>query len=554
MDRKKLKQLLDEILAIRYYEPQRTIRLSNQLIADGKKEKDEVAWVYGEYYRMEAYFRLGKLNDAMLKRTMQALQTSRRNRMYEMECRCYNMLGVLLLSQGDFMNAMEYYQTGMNLALKHHYSVLVRTFTNNIGDLCLHMKDYPRALSYLKRVYQQSEKLIRRQEETGRTLIHTISINVSILNISEAYCLLGNYEESLHYINKLLPEERGDENIGYFASVNAIYALDYGRMGRMEEAWPYIWKVIEAAEIGYGKLESIREYLSVCQMLIDCDETESANRLLCAVHCIAEDLSLANVWCDYYETLIEYQKKYGTNEERLEAYEEYFSYKKQVDGIMERQQIQAIQNRQALDNAEKKQLRMQERNKKLKRMSEHDALTGLCNRYVLNNECDRWYQHAKDKKTTLGIIILDVDYFKQYNDAYGHLEGDACLRCVSSVLREVVGIHGLVARYGGDEFFVLTKGKTDEEMLKLASDINDGVRSRQWKHRRSLVSEYVTLSQGIANGVPHESQVMSDMIHLADNALYRAKEVRRGFIGICRSDRSYSVYNNQGTSEEAKKQ
>ena len=154
MDKKKQKQLLDEISAIRYYEPQRMIKLSNQLIADGKKEKDEVAWVYGEYYRMEAYFRLGKLNEAMLKHAMYILQASRRNKMYEMECRCYNMLGALLLNQGDFINAMEYYQTGMNLALKHHYSVLVRIFTNNIGDLCLRMKDYPRALSYLKRVYQ----------------------------------------------------------------------------------------------------------------------------------------------------------------------------------------------------------------------------------------------------------------------------------------------------------------------------------------------------------------------------------------------------------------
>ena len=150
MDKKKRKQILDEILAVRYYEPQRIIRLSNQLIADGKREKDEVSWVYGEYYRMEAYFRLGRLNEAMLKRALRALQVSRRNKMYEMECRCYNMLGILLLSQEDFINAMEYYQTGMNLALKHHYSVLVRIFTNNLGDLYLRMKDYPKALSYLR--------------------------------------------------------------------------------------------------------------------------------------------------------------------------------------------------------------------------------------------------------------------------------------------------------------------------------------------------------------------------------------------------------------------
>ncbi len=554
MDKKKRKQILDEILEVRYYEPQRTIRLSNQLVADGKKEKDEVSWVCGEYYRMEAYFRLGRLNEAMLKRAMRVLQASRRNKMYEMECRCYNMLGILLLSQEDFVNAMEYYQSGMNLALKHHYSLLVRIFTNNIGDLYLRMKDYPKALSYLKKVYQQTEKLMRKQEETGKKLLYTVNLNVSVLNISEVYCLLGDYEESLNYIQMMRPEERADENMNYLVSMNAIYALDYGHMGRMEDAKEYIWKVIESAEIGYGKLESMREYLSVCQMLIENNETESAQRLLGAVRGIAEDLALANVWCDYYETLLEYQRRYGTKEELLKTYEHYFFYKKQMDEKLERQQIQAIRNRQALDSAEKKQLRMEEHNRQLKRMSEHDALTGLCNRYVLNKECEKWYQNAKDKETTLGIMILDVDYFKQYNDAYGHLGGDDCLKCVSGVLRETVGANGMVARYGGDEFFVLTRGKTDEEMLKLAKDINERIREKKWGHKKSLVSNYITLSQGITNGVPQDSQMMSDLIHLADNALYRAKEARRGFIGICRSDGNYSIYDNQGTAEEVKKQ
>lgn len=554
MDKKKRKQIVDEILEARYYEPQRVIRLSNQLIADGKKEKDEISWAYGEYYRMEGYFRLGKLNAAMLKRAVRALQVSRRNKLYEIECRCYNILGILLTNQEDFVNAMEYYQAGMNLALKHHYSVQVRVFTNNIGDLYLHMKDYSKALSYLMKVYQQTEKLMSKQKKTGKTLLYTINLNVSLLNISEVYCLLGNYEESLNYIRMMLPEERADENLNYSVIANAIYALDYGYMGRMDEAEEYIWKVIESAEMKCEKLEATREYLSVCRMLIKNNATEPAQRLLDAVRGIAEDLALTNIWCDYYETLLEYQKKYGTEKEQLQTYEHYFFYKKQMDEKLERQQIQAIQNRQALDSAEKKQVRMEERNKQLKSMSEHDVLTGLYNRYVLNKECEKWYQNAKDKETTLGIIILDVDYFKQYNDAYGHLGGDDCLKCVSEVLRETVGNNGMVARYGGDEFFILTRGKTDEEMLKLAKDINECLREKKWGHKKSLVSEYITLSQGITNGIPQESQMISDLIHLADNALYRAKEARRSFIGICDSDGNYSIYDNRGASEEVEKQ
>ncbi|MGN0506595.1 MAG: diguanylate cyclase domain-containing protein [Lachnospiraceae bacterium] len=554
MNKKRLKQYLDEIIEIRYYEPKKLLKLSRQLISEGKKDKDEIACAYGEYYQLEAYFRFGKLDEAMLKSSIRALQLTRKNNLYELECRCYNMLGIFLLNQGDVVAAMEYYQMGMNIALKHHYSGLIRILTNNLGDLYLQMKDYPKALYYLKKCYQQSVELMEKQKKNGKMLLHVSNLNVSILNISEVYYRLGDYAESLHYIKMLQPEEAEGRNSFYFGSVSAVYALNYGHMGRMEDAWGYIKQVVAAAEEGAGKLESVKDYLNVSSMLLDYGEVEYAGRLLTAVRKIAEELSLVNVWCDYYEVLIRYRKQCKDTELLLKTYEEYFEYKKQWERLVEQQRLQAIRNRQALDYAEKRQSRMEERNKQLKRMSEHDALTGLYNRYALNVECEKWYHEAKAKQTTLGMIVLDVDYFKQFNDTYGHLEGDNCLKCVSDVLREAVGSDGMIVRYGGDEFFVLLRGKTEEEVLELAENINICMRKRKYQHRASLVSDYVTLSQGIVNAVPEEIQTIPDFIHLADNALYKAKEARRGSIGVYGNDGNYNIYDNQRMMEEIKLQ
>lgn len=551
-EKKKLNRYLDEIQEIRYYEPKKLLKLSRQLIAEGKKDKDEIACAYGEYYQLEAFFRFGKLDDEMLKKSIRALQLAKRNRLSEMECRCYNMLGIFLLNQGDMLAAMEYYQMGMDIAVKHRYSVLIRVLTNNLGDIYLQMKDYRKALYYLKKCYQMSVDLVEKQNKSGKILIQMSNLNISLLNIADAYHRLGDYEESLRYISMLTEDESLKGNVYYRGSVNAIYALNYGRLGRIKEAWRYIEEILVMAETGLGKLESVKDYLYVTEMLLDCNETEYAKKLLDSVSVIVKELSLANLWCDYYTLYIRYRKMCGTGEQLLEAYEKFFEYKTLRERQEEQQRLQAIENRQALDRAKKRQSRMEERNRRLKRLSEHDALTGLFNRYALNDECDKYFRRALESKNTLGIIVLDVDYFKQYNDSYGHLDGDRCLVCVSEVLKEAVGEDGIIARYGGDEFFILFCGKNDSEILKISHSINEKMKKKKYSHRASLISDYITVSQGIINAVPEETHTIFDFIHLADNALYKAKEERRGSVGVYDNKGGYHIYNHQKMVEATK--
>lgn len=548
MDKKTLKKRIDEIASFRYYEPEKVIKICRQLISQGKKEKDDAACAYGEYYLAEARYRLGFLNEETVKKAIRIMQLARRANLPEIECRCYNLLGVSLLNQGDVVAAAEYYQKGLAIARKYRYTALCRVFVNNMGDLYLRINDYPKALACLKKSYQQSIAKVQRLKTTRNSTTHIYNLNVSVLNIAEVYYLMKDYEESLHYIGLMRAEESLNGKFFYSSMMNALYAMNYGRLGRVEECKKYTQKVIEDARAGYEKIESVSNYLEVCRMLLDRKDYDSAKTLLCLIRGLVEERAYAGLWCEYYEVLIQYQNVCA-KEQLLTSYEAYFKYKKQQEHSMALQQQRAMKTRQVLNDAVRQQEQMELRNIQLKNISEHDALTGLYNRYALNRECEKWICEARNSKTTIGIIVLDVDCFKQYNDAYGHLAGDKCLKSVSEALREAVKQDEMLVRYGGDEFFVLVRNKTDEEMVECAQNIKLSVGRKKIVHEASFVSDYVTVSQGVANGILEEEQSFFDVVHFADNALYRAKEFKRGSIGVYGSDNKYHIFENKKPSE-----
>ncbi len=169
----------------------------------------------------------------------------------------------------------------------------------------------------------------------------------------------------------------------------------------------------------------------------------------------------------------------------------------------------------------------------LKDMAEHDGLTGIYNRHTFNESYGRlWRQAARDRKL-MAVIMLDVDYFKLYNDTYGHLEGDRCLIEIAGTLpRHERRPLDLVARFGGEEF-VLVLYDTDERHVREASEqIRTGIAGLRIEHRNSTVQPYVTVSVGSAIMVPDQTMEPHELIRQADNALYRAKGQGRNRVVI----------------------
>ncbi|MBE5949988.1 MAG: diguanylate cyclase [Lachnospiraceae bacterium] len=540
MEKRTFQNYIDKIDAVRYLDSNRMLKLSKQMLSEAKQDKDECAQAWANYFSLEARYRLGKLDEKMLGTAAKVLQASRTHSMPELEAKILNMIGIFLLAQGDHVAALEYYQMAMEITKKHRYYGRVRVLNNNIGDIFMRMKQYKEALELFLKCYEQSVAMYEKKLATGKGEIGVYNINIAALNIAQCYCELGKHEESLAWLEKLIRDEEGFEENYYGSGKEVLYVRNYAKLGRFGQAEQYIENIIKAAEDGIEAIEMAEEYLSVCRILIEVDKLEQADRMLKAVHRIAGELNFSTLWCPYYETVIAYAKKKQNTAMLLAAYDKYMESQKKRDAFLEKQQYRGVKNRQALNAAMQKQKKAEQTQLNLKHLSEHDPLTGLYNRYVLNRESKRWWKRATAKESTVGVIVMDIDYFKQYNDTYGHLEGDACIKRVSDIIRDTIGSRGIVVRYGGDEFFILLQGRKTEEIIELSCAINSRLRTEKIPHNKSLVSSYVTVSQGIANGIPEQNQTMDDLTGLADNALYRAKEKRRGSIGVY-ENRDYRV-------------
>jgi len=163
-------------------------------------------------------------------------------------------------------------------------------------------------------------------------------------------------------------------------------------------------------------------------------------------------------------------------------------------------------------------------NEFLKRISMIDGLTGLANRHSFEEFMDREWRRAIREKRPMSLIMLDIDFFKAYNDNYGHLGGDDCLKKVAAILAETMKRPAdLVARYGGEEFIVVMPDTDIRGAREIAEKLRIAVEVLSVPHAHSSAASVVTISLGVASLVPELGQDPSHLIKLVDAALYAAK-------------------------------
>ncbi|MBD2041581.1 diguanylate cyclase domain-containing protein [Microcoleus sp. FACHB-672] len=167
-------------------------------------------------------------------------------------------------------------------------------------------------------------------------------------------------------------------------------------------------------------------------------------------------------------------------------------------------------------------------NLEFKRLASLDGLTQLANRRSFDEYLHAEWQRSISDRAPLSLILCDIDFFKNYNDACGHLAGDQCLREVAVALRETVKQPAnLVARYGGEEFAIILPNTDAAGGVLVAESIVASIRELQLAHPNSRVSPFVTLSCGVAGTVPSYELMPARMIAVADKALYKAKAAGR---------------------------
>lgn len=186
---------------------------------------------------------------------------------------------------------------------------------------------------------------------------------------------------------------------------------------------------------------------------------------------------------------------------------------------------------------------LEKANKKLKLLSSIDGLTQLANQRLFDEYLQTEWQKAIENESTIALTVCELDFFKSFNDRYGYVAGDDCLRQIAKIIKELTEEKEcLAARYGGDLFVILSSGIEEVEVVAIAEDIRQKVVALEIPNSGSEVSPYLTISLGISTAMVREKDSSSDLLFVAaDRALSQAKRKGRNCLMV--SDNSYAKTN-----------
>lgn len=175
-----------------------------------------------------------------------------------------------------------------------------------------------------------------------------------------------------------------------------------------------------------------------------------------------------------------------------------------------------------------------------------DMLTGLYNHRYFQERLKEHIENASDQRP-LALILIDIDYFKHYNDSYGHLEGDNVLKAIGTLMNETVNEPGFAARYGGEEFVVVVPDCDSQRAIAIAEEIRRQVEVKEFPGEEHQPGGKLTISCGIA-AYPNQASSVQELIKYADQALYKAKYLNKNMVELF-----FSVFDGLELEEDEKK-
>lgn len=187
--------------------------------------------------------------------------------------------------------------------------------------------------------------------------------------------------------------------------------------------------------------------------------------------------------------------------------------------------LNEIKKRQQVEN------KLKSTNKILRSQSNTDNLTGLYNRHYLNKKMDNFFRQKNLSEKHINLIMVDIDFFKEYNDTYGHVQGDKAIKKIGNKIQEISLKYRVNAfRYGGDEFLIIDHDLNKKSLDELGKELNIEIENLKIENDKSPISDYITVSVGITQVNLEKSCNQNKLIKKVDNALYESKRVGRNNI------------------------
>ncbi len=496
------------------------ITCCNKMVKRAKEIGDVNFLGYSYYFLADAYYLLSteyhKFNTNLLK-AIEYLQSCG-----DMEhlARCYNLLGIDALNHGNTEIALDFYLNALKYAESLGNTSNIPGLINfNIGQIYYENGDVKQALQYIKSSYKDIRK------NKMDSLYHR--------NLLYCYCAQGDcyidlgksdsVEKCIQAIEQMEQDELVNPDVFQDLPILDIKMRGYYFLGETSLYEKYADMLSYQLQNNKFPLDSMDDLYKICRFFLKVGRVGEVGRILVNAKRSLDELNISNLKKGYAEVCVEYYDRMDRGEDKNRALMDYFKASKE-------QEKESIANYRFFMNIRTRLSSIEKENVQLMKQAETDPLTGLGNRYSLNKYADTAFEDAYAQHRSLAVEILDVDNFKHYNDTYGHQLGDQCLKRVSEAISDICrSRQGIKAfRYGGDEFVIIYEGMDDSEIMECATGLRDHIAALRFEDKKSGRMVGVTVSQGVRNSVPSETNKLWDYMYAADNALYQVKEHKKG--------------------------
>ena len=425
----------------------------------------------------------------------------------ELLSRAYNLFAVAAQRSGCFDVAHYYFRTAYTFVKDNRASMMRGVIEANLGDLMLEMGDYDAAIRFSRRSIPRVQR--HKKDPLYYHNMVTVCINYGLNCI-----YVGDVENAssmLPVIKRYLAKDEGE--LGQLAGL--WYRMFYAHLALAMKEEDELMRAMEEVVKRLPEKTVYSDFLGdaqrFCRALMDVGENRLAGKLVRAMEQggVADD--------DVYRKLllaqlkVEYYTRTKNARMRRESYTERHNLYAAQQQVQQKMYYRSVRLMTIASDLHREQDLARAENERLLTLSETDALTQLPNRYALNRMLEQAFDEALKKGQRLGVGIADIDQFKLYNDRFGHARGDACLCEVGAALQKLAKERGIfAARYGGDEFVMIYRNLTDEQIRSIVYDL--------------LQTISVRMTHGFYNTVPGEANRPWEYLANADARMY---EIRR---------------------------
>lgn len=519
----KVREWIQNVLDNRGINAELTLKNCTEIENYAVENNDMKLLGFACYHMGETYY---VLNDAerLFKYMTRALSCLDSTGQWELVARAYNIMAITSSNRGNAPIAMDYYLTGLSYCKKYQLELVELIINSNIGNLYMNCGQYKEAQTYFENAYQYIRRNLPNEEYES----YLLSIYV---NLGKCYMKRNLLDKAYQYVERIEKECAKHLFGTELVELNCYKARLFQEMGRTakrDECIDIIHKNIGKHIAIMDLFDDLYEY---CELLLEIGKDKELWDMAGILEDLAMQAKLVNLQRRMISLKIRYYRKNNQNEEYLAAAGQYYAMTEVMEKENQYMVINMLNVRSSLERANERRRQMEQENELLLKKSETDPLTGIANRFRLNQVADEAFQKAFTDGNSLAMEILDVDYFKQYNDNYGHQEGDNCIIAIAEELKKLQNDQIFCARYGGDEFVVIYQGMSLEEVFEKSKELRSNIMERKIVHEYSKALPIVTISQGICWAVPRNENKSWDYLHVADTMLYQVKKKNRN--GVC---------------------